>query len=288
MKFTIANHNNEKNPKGFINYDVDFIDIPKIISLGFAYSASSFIDNYRKNDNWIGGVDLLILDIDEDCTIEQAKEIFKKYEFYIITTRSHRKLKNDLISDRFRVFLHLDSTINDALTYDNFMKTTVNQYPFIDSKATDKGRFFFSSPVDALVFYNEGKKYPVLIVDPTIKKTLQAKKEIKSINFDDIYILEEMTGIWINSFGETLEVETYENDSIEPKLKGARTLLDNEFYKGNRNHCLFKVVSMLLNDELDDQTVLDFITIENDSRGGVKFNELMAVYRSALKTTGKN
>ena len=132
----------------------------------------------------------------------------KKYEFYIITTRSHRKLKNDLISDRFRVFLHLDSTINDALTYDNFMKTTVNQYPFIDSKATDKGRFFFSSPVDALVFYNEGKKYPVLIVDPTIKKTLQGKKEIKPSNYEGIYIFNELQGLWIDENGNVTTENT--------------------------------------------------------------------------------
>lgn len=282
MKFTIANHNNEKNPKGFINYDVDFIDIPKIISSGFAYSASRFIDNYRKNDNWIGGVDLLILDIDEDCTIEQAKEIFKKYEFYIITTRSHRKLKNDLISDRFRVFLHLDSTINDALTYDNFMKTTVNQYPFIDSKATDKGRFFFSSPVDALVFYNEGKKYPVLIVDPTIKKTLQGKKEIKPFSYEGIYIFNELQGLWIDENGNILEGEG-SFDNIESKLKGARVILDNEYFKGNRNNTAFKVISMLLNDGLSDNDILDFITLETEQRGKMGFNELMACFKSAKR-----
>ena len=40
---------------------------------------------------------------------------------------------------------------------------------------------------------------------------------------------------------------------------------------------------MLLNDGLETDFILDFIIKENDIRGGLKFNELMAAYKSALK-----
>lgn len=287
INFSIANHNSSKNSKGFKSIKINFEDIPSIVKSDAAYSSATFKGGHRKNDNWISGEQILILDIDDNCNIEQAKQIFKKYNFFLITTRSHQKEKNGIICDRFRIFIELNAPIEDKDIRDKFIKQIMKDYDFVDKSCSDAGRFFFSSPNDAFVFSNKGKKMKVLFID--IAETLKPQqKEIKPINFDDIYILEEMTGLWFNSSGEVLELENFENDSIEPKLKGARTLLDNEFYKGNRNHCLFKTVSMLLNDGLDSQTVLDFIMAENDDRGGVKFNELMAVYRSALKTTGLN
>ena len=40
---------------------------------------------------------------------------------------------------------------------------------------------------------------------------------------------------------------------------------------------------MLLNDGLEPDFILDFIIKENDTRGGLKFNELMSCFKSALK-----
>ena len=286
MRISIANHNEAKNPKGFINYEINFEDIAEKVKSGFCYSACKFKDNYRKDDNYLGCEDVLILDIDDVCTIEQAKMIFKNYKYWIITSRNHQKLKNDKVCDRFRIFFLLDEPLNDVDIREFFINNIMERYPFVDTSCRNRSRFYYSSPKDAISIFNDGIAFKVIPLQVENKKSQQ--KEIKPIDFDDIYILEEMTGLWINSSGEVLEIENFENDSIEPKLKGARTLLDNEFYKGNRNHCLFKTISMLLNDGLDSQTVLDFIMAENDARGGVKFNELMAVYRSALKTTGLN
>lgn len=286
MRISIANHNEAKNPKGFINYEIEFEDIAEKVKSGFCYSACKFKDNYRKDDNYLGCEDVLILDIDDICTIEQAKIIFKNYKFWIITSRNHQKLKNDKVCDRFRIFFLLEEPLNDVDIREFFINNIMERYPFVDTSCRNRSRFYYSSPKDAISIFNDGSIFKVIPLK--FERNKPQPKEIKSINFDDIYILEEMTGIWINSFGETLEIETYENDSIEPKLKGARTLLDNEFYKGNRNNAIFKAVSMLLNDGLETDLILDFITIENDARGGIKFNELMAVYRSALKTTGLN
>ena len=79
MRLSIANHNEAKNPKNFINYEIDFLDIPNKIKSGFCYSACKFKDNYRKDENYLGCEDVLIIDIDDNCTIEKAKEIFKNY-----------------------------------------------------------------------------------------------------------------------------------------------------------------------------------------------------------------
>ena len=96
---------------------------------------------------------------------------------------------------------------------------------------------------------------------------------------DEVFVFDFIKECWINKFGEVLEDEKKEITDIEYFfLKGATTILDNEFYKGNRNHCIFKICSMLLADGLNDDVILDFIIKENDTRGNIPFNELMVLF----------
>ena len=284
MNFSIANHNDAKNPKGFINYeDVEFLNIPEMTTSGFAYSAGKFKDGHRNNDNWLGYEDVLILDIDDGCTIIQAIEIFKRYENFIITSRSHQKNKNGLVCDRFRIFIHLEETINDKTLRDKFMLQSMDTFCFVDKSAKDRGRFFFSSPTDAKVIYNNGKKMPIIITEIAIED----KKDTKSmiIPGNDIYRLCEIRECWIDKNGNVLENNVTENGlNIDAKLKGAISLLDKEFYKGNRNHAIFKACTMLLKDGISNDDVADFIIKENETRDSVPFKELMAIIKSAIRT----
>lgn len=284
MFFTVATHNDAKNAKGFINYDdIEFNDIPEIVTSGYAYSAGKFKDEHRKNDNWIGCEDVLILDVDDGCTIKQAMEIFKKYRHYIITSRSHMKDKNGLVCERFRIFLQLENTINDISTRDAFIRGVMDVYCFVDGSCKDRGRFFYSSPSDAEVFYNEGKLFPVIVTEtPQITPKVQKAMIIPS---NDIYRFCELRNVWIDKHGNELE-SGYSDDGInyEAKLKGAISVLDNEYYSGNRNHCIFKVACMLLNDGLDEDTVANFLIDQNNQRDALPFKELMSVIKSAMRT----
>lgn len=281
MKFTIANHNNEKNPKGFKNYDVDFIDIPDIVTSGSCYCSCRLKNEYRLDSNFDGGVDVLILDIDDNCNINQAKEIFKVYNHYIITTKSHQKNKNGLVCDKFRVFIELEETIETRDKYNDFIKYIYNLYPFIDQSCKNPSRLFFTSLKDALILKNDGRKMKVNHIEIKEQPKQKEKKTI-NINYESVYILNELTGLWVNDFGETLENQSL--DDTEAKLKGASVLLDREFFKGNRNNAMFNCICMLLNDGLNDDIVLNFITAENDIRGKIPFNELMACFKSAKRT----
>lgn len=285
MFFTVANHNDAKNSKGFINYDdVEFTDIPEMVMSGFAYSAGKFKDNHRKNENWIGCEDVLILDVDDGCTIEQASILFIQYEHYIITTRSHQKDKNGLVCDRFRIFIHLENTLNNIKIRHTFIKNIMDMYFFVDKSCKDCGRFFFSSPSDAIVIYNKGIKYKVNNVQidfkvPTTQKQAQSNTITQTRG---IYRLCELRECWINEYGETLE---YESDglNIEAKLRGALTVLDNEFYSGNRANCIFKVSAMLKKDGLSDDDISNFLIKENNKRDGLHLNELMQNIKSGLR-----
>lgn len=284
MNLTISNHSNIKNTNGYEHYNsLEFGDLENIVKSGFHYVACKLKNEVRNDKNFDGFVDLLILDIDDGCTIQQAKQLFSKFEFFLITTKSHQKLKNDLVCDRFRVFLQLEKTIFIRQQIEQIYSDILTIYPFLDSACRNVSRLFYSSPVDAYTYYNEGVKYPVKTLSfyKTFFEAPKVEKEpIKHI--DEVFILNELTGVWINKYGEVLEQENNTTDT-EYYLKGAKTLLDNEFYKGNRNNIIYKTICMLLNDGLEPDFILDFIIKENDTRGGLKFNELMSCFRSALK-----
>lgn len=284
ISFSIANHNSSKNAKGFSSVNINFQDIPNIVKSGFAYSSATFKDGHRNNNNWLGNEQILILDIDDNCSVEQAKKIFRKYNFFIVTTRSHQKNKNNLICDRFRVFIELQEPINCRDIRNKFIRQIMNDYDFVDKSCKDLGRYYFSSPLDALVIQNIGKPMKVFYIDflediklPTVKE----KKQIQHL--DEVFILDELKGIWINKYGEILENEQKEISDEEYCLKGAKSYLDTNFYKGNRNNAIFSVFSILLQDGLDEQTILDFVIAENDARGKIPFNELMACFKSAKR-----
>jgi len=286
MNFTVANHNNAKNPNGFVHYQtVEFSDIPQMVMSGYCYCACKLKDEYRVDNNFEGFVDVLIIDIDDSCTIEQAKIIFKQYEYFIVTSKSHQKDKNGLVCDRFRVFLLLDKTIDDRKTMEEVYIGFINKYPFVDVKCKNVSRFFYSSPSDALVFYNKGRKYKTNIchsVNPSGVESKNDTSPISKVTSSEIYRYSELKEMWITDSGLTLEVEN--QDKKENKIKGGITFLDNEFYSGNRNNAMFSCACMLLKDGLDEEEVVKFLVEENEKRDSVKFNEVVQCVRSALRT----
>jgi len=279
MFFTVATHSDAKNPKGFINYDnVEFSDIPKMVMSNYIYSAGKFKDGHRKNNNWEGCVDVLILDIDEGCSIKQAMNIFSKYEHYIITTRSHNKDKNGLICDRFRIFLNLSETVNNPQTMDNLMIAIMTIFTFVDKSTKDRGRMFFPSPENAEVYYTEGKKMPVIVIE----KPLQAIKEAKAINVpsDDIYRLCELKNVWIDKNGNELQ-SGYSEDGVnyEAKLKGIQIFMDTNFYDGNKHCCLVSCIYMMRGDGFDDDHIVNFLYDESSRRIPVKINDIVNIVK---------
>lgn len=126
------------------------------LTISNQWSPFLFKDNYRKGDCWIS-CDLLALDVDDGCTIEEAKEYFKDYKYILTTSKSHQIKKNDKICDRFRVIIPLTETIKDKDIYKNTWYTLANKYPFIDQQCKDFARFYYPGK-EIIEIKNEGKK----------------------------------------------------------------------------------------------------------------------------------
>jgi len=124
------------------------------------WSPFLFKTNYRKGDCW-ESCSVVALDIDDGCTIEEAKEIFKDYQCIITTSKSHQIEKNGKVCDRFRVILPLSEKIDNKDIYKNTWYSLSNKYPFIDQQCKDFARFFYKGKTIVHINQNGQKIVPV-------------------------------------------------------------------------------------------------------------------------------
>jgi len=130
------------------------------------WSPAVFKDDYRNIENFIS-TQVIGLDIDEGCSLEEAKEKFKDYKHLIGTTKSHQTEKHGVVCDRFRVILFLSEPITDAQIYRNTWYYLFEQFPFIDRAAKDPSRMFY--PCTELVSKNvTGTELFPVLESPTL------------------------------------------------------------------------------------------------------------------------
>ena len=264
MNFTVATHNSLTKTDGYIHYnDVDFHDIPEMVRSGFNYVACKLRNGIRLDDNFDGFVDVLIIDVDEACTITQAKSLFSKFEFYLVTSKSHQKDKNGMVCDRFRMFFRLENTIYIRQQMEEIYNLFIKKYPFIDTKCKNVSRLYYSSPENAEVIYNEGARYTTKIILSGVEaikteKEYHHKASDKIKHIDEIFVLNELTGLWTNKYGETLGGQTA-NDT-DSKLRGVQSYLEQNYYDGNKANCLFCASAMMKKDAVfTDDFIVDYL-----------------------------
>lgn len=146
--------------------EIKFNSIKEIAEYTLKHDWSSFVfDNgYRHGDNWLR-CDVFAIDIDEGCTIEEAKQLFKEYNYAILTSKSHQIEKNGVVCDRFRVIIPLTESIFDKEIYKNTWYSFSNRFPFIDQQCKDFARFYYKSK--DLLYVNQGKT-----LDPVLESIL--------------------------------------------------------------------------------------------------------------------
>jgi hypothetical protein len=155
-----------------------FSDLADIITKS-AWSPILWRDNYRR------GVDfescgLLCLDFDEgNPTLSEIIDIVweNDYRHIIGTTKSHQKLKQGVVCDRFRVVIDAEGFSNNNLQFKEQMRATRRQFSGTDSSCLESARFFF--PCAKIVSNGGNRKYkakpaPAL---PTIKKRIDKLKQ---------------------------------------------------------------------------------------------------------------
>jgi hypothetical protein len=121
----------------------DFEDVAKFI-INRPWSPAVFKDRIRSNKN-LDYIGLLVLDVDEGCTLDEAKEHFSHYAHIIATTKSHQQEKNGVVCDRFRVILALPDSVHTDKRFKQYWHRAFAAWPFIDPACKDAARFFYPS-----------------------------------------------------------------------------------------------------------------------------------------------
>ncbi len=284
MFISIANHNSEKIPKGFKCENVDFKDIPKRIKNDQAYCACKLKDEYRLDKNFEGHVDFLILDVDESCSLVAAQNIFKKFTYFIITTRHHQREKNNVVCDRFRVFIPLDETVHDGVYMRTLYEQAINKYPFLDKSCVNVSRLFYASPKDSIVIENDGKPYKTKLMKilkqedyklPDIKPTPLPNQEFeyKKLFGRDVKVI----------VGGAEDVEYSGELDEEAHLRGIEKYLEDEYYAGNRANALFSAACMMRNDNFSQDEAINYLLAYFNKHGGKSQNVALSQIVGAYK-----
>ena len=137
---------NEQDPTGFKEYRVPFDTIAEMVRTAGQYSAASFRDEYRDAAHVLPGAELMILDYDDGLTVADALALFSRYIGFIATTRNHRKEKNGVVCDRFRVIQPTRTPIMlDAENFRMMMKEVINHYG-PDRQCCNISRMYYGYP----------------------------------------------------------------------------------------------------------------------------------------------
>lgn len=153
MKISLGEDNVNFKPTEVKNTD----DLQELVTREglYAWSPSIYKNNYRENKNFVGS-DIVALDFDNGMAIEEAAQVFNEYEHIIGPSRSHRKSKDGVIADRFRVILFLDRTVTDFKEYRQTVYDLMQKYPDADPACKDPARMFY--PCTAIFCAGSGKK----------------------------------------------------------------------------------------------------------------------------------
>jgi len=196
------------------------------------YSPSQFKDGYRKADKWLGGNTMLVFDVDDGTTLEQAQSMFIDTCCALLPTKSHQVAKDGQPPrDRFRVFLPMVEPINftDAERFKRVMRNVAGAFKLTFDKATvDPSRFYFPSPPEALekVWYS-----------------LHNGNYVDWRDFDHEEMSKEQTAIVVRKHNSTKTFRL--GDDKDFVAKCAEKFMVNHYRQGNRNNALFRALSWL-------------------------------------------
>ncbi len=169
-------------PQGFIRKVGTFKGLAeKIINADFRYSAGSFRNDYITDANYLQEQNLFIIDIDNDLTLEDAKNLFSGMTYLIATTRTHQKEKKGITCDRFRIILPTMSTFHlSPSVYSDMYMNVINSLGIeeADTQCRNASRWYYGNP-NGEHWYNEGE---LLDIRTFIPDSSEHKEASGSVN----------------------------------------------------------------------------------------------------------
>ena len=129
--------NYEKTLRGFKNKNVLLEDIHKLMLNSKIQYSNLKWNNGHKGSKQLDAtsVDCIICDLDDGLSIASFQSIFKKYTYFLGTTKSHQKEKKGLTCDRYRVLMPV---INISKDFDVLMRAIELIVPTVDRQTLTK------------------------------------------------------------------------------------------------------------------------------------------------------
>jgi hypothetical protein len=164
-----------KRDLGLIESEIDIVEPTDLARVALANRwAPGVFNGDRRLATSLRSIELLALDIDENCTLDTALELFEEYKHVIMTTKSHQIEKNGVVCDRFRVVLWLNSPIDNDKDYKATWAAAQQRWGFIDPACKDASRFFYNSK-DVVSIQNEGIMFKV------VKAPIEAPRTVVAV-----------------------------------------------------------------------------------------------------------
>jgi hypothetical protein len=165
------------------NTEINFFNLHKLVSSDYRqYSPYVFNTGKKVKENWSNdNQSLLIYDIDDGMSIQEAKDMFSNYTYLITTTKSHRREKKGLILDRYRIILPATNIPTGEL-YWNMLQLLSERIPMDIQVNNPTGAFLGNS--EAINIYNEGEIYDCSSLIPLAEYRMVNKLKIKKIQVE--------------------------------------------------------------------------------------------------------
>jgi len=270
-------------PKSFWKANFEAKEIPwgnmfRMVASDYrCYSAGIFKEGISSNDNWMNQPSLLILDVDDGLTLDEAKSFFSGSKVLISTTRNHRKLKNDVLCDRYRVILPLKSPITcSAAEYTKVMALLMEEkFTFTDDSCKDASRMYFGY-AGAEHFYLDGLPFDFNKYLKIVKKVdaIRANKKVSSHNTRP-----KQRKAFV-AHPESTQKGFYERTWCTPEMLIALKF-EEKFVSGNRNNALLSWIKFFKDIGFSDSEVREVIFYINSSGDSIEESEIeKTIFRS--------
>lgn len=160
-----------------LNYLADYApwdELHKLVCAdGMHYTSHHFKKSHRHSDNVIQGFNVLVLDIDKDCSLKRAKTLLSGYKALFATTKSHTKDNN-----RFRILMPLSHTVKlNADQHYQFMANIFEWLPIeVDPVTKDISRKWRS--FNGSYQYTDGESIDALLFIPDTNKQIEQQNKV--------------------------------------------------------------------------------------------------------------
>jgi len=198
------------------NYEPEKVPFNELHQLtqadGYHWSNHSYKNKHRSRENVISGFNIVVIDIDEGCSLESVHNLLSEFTFMTYTTKRHQQKGHD----RFRIILPINYYLKlDADDYREFMNNILEYLPFeSDTSSNQIEKKWESFNGGSYHYNNTGKLLDVL---PFIPRT--SKNEQYLLSSQKLHSLDNLEK-W---FAERIA----EGNRNKQMLKYALALVDN-------------------------------------------------------------